>query len=46
MFQYLKIVFLLGRNDCFSGGGGSKFRHKKVKFFSFSCMLVIDFTIS
>ena len=25
MFQYLKSVFLLGRNDCFSGVGGINF---------------------
>ena len=46
MFQYLKNVFLLGRNDCFSGGGGLNFVTKKSEFFRFSCMLVIDFTIS
>ena len=46
MFQYLKSVFLLGRNDCFSGGGGIIFVTKKVNFFLFSCMLVIDFTKS
>ena len=46
MFQYLKNVFLLGRNDCFSGGGGLNFVTKKVKIVRFSCMLVIDFTKS
>ena len=46
MFQYLKRVFLLGRNDCFSGVGGINFVTKKVIFFLFSCMLVIDFTTS
>ena len=35
MFQYLKRVFLLGRNDCFSGVGGINFVTKKVIFFSF-----------
>ena len=46
MFKYLKSVFLLGRNDCFSGGGGINFVTKNVNIFLFSCMLVIDFTIS
>ena len=46
MFQYLKNVFLLGRKDCFSGGEGLNFVTKKVKCFRFSCMLVIDLTIS
>ena len=35
MFQYLKNVFLLGRNDCFSGGGGLNFVTKKSEIFSF-----------
>ena len=35
MFQHLKSVFLLGRNDCFSGGGGINFVTKKSEFFSF-----------
>ena len=36
---------LLGRNDCFGGGGVEIPSHKKVIFFSlFSCMLVIVFT--
>ena len=46
MFQYLKNVLLLGRNDCFSGGWGLNFVTKKAKIFRFSCMLVIDFTMS
>ena len=33
MFHYLKNVFLLGRNDCFSGGGGLNFVTKKVWLF-------------
>ena len=41
MFQYLKNVFLSGRNDCFSGG-----LNFVIIFFRSSCMLVIDFTIS
>ena len=35
MFQYLRYVFLLGRNDCFRGGGGLKFVTKNSDFFSF-----------
>ena len=41
-----KNVFLLGRNDCFSWDGGLILSLKKVKIVGFSCMLVIDFTIS
>ena len=35
MFQYLKNVFLLGRNDCFCGGGGLNFVTEKSENFSF-----------
>ena len=34
---------LLGRNDCFGGGGVEIPSHKKVIFSLFSCMLVIVF---
>ena len=34
MFQYLKNGFLLGRNDCFSGGGGVLISSLKSYFFS------------
>ena len=35
MFQYLKNVLLLGRNECFSGGGGLNFVTKNSEIFSF-----------
>ena len=35
MFHYLNNGFLLGRNDCFSGGGGLNFVTKKSENVSF-----------
>ena len=48
MFEYLYNVFIMGRNGCFSGGGGGglNFVTKKSEIFHFSCMLVIGFTVS
>ena len=35
MFKYFKNVFLFGRNDCFSGGGGLNLVNKKSEKISF-----------